>query len=101
MGEPAPYEKEAVSSYFGIFDLCGFPKDAFFFYKSQWTKEPMVSSASPLELERGDKWFDVVAYTNCDEVKLYLNNKPLETKTFAATKKIIPAMEGAVSGRNP
>lgn len=87
MGEPAPYEKQAVSSYFGIFDLCGFPKDAFYFYKSQWTKEPMVHLLPHWNWKPG-QMVDVVAYTNCDEVKLYLNNKPLETRNFSNTKKL-------------
>ena len=87
MGEPAPYEKQAVSSYFGIFDLCGFPKDAYYFYKSQWTKEPMVHLLPHWNWREG-QIVDVVAYTNCDEVKLYLNDKPLETKNFSNTKKL-------------
>jgi beta-galactosidase len=87
MGEPSPYEKLAVSSYFGIFDLCGFPKDAFYFYKSQWTKEPIVHLLPHWNWKEG-QLIDVVAYTNCDEVKLYLNNQPLETKNFSTTKKL-------------
>jgi beta-galactosidase len=87
MGEPAPYEKVAVSSYFGIFDLCGFPKDAFYFYQSQWKKDPMVHLLPHWNWKEG-QIIDVVAYTNCDEVKLYLNNQPLETKNFSATKKL-------------
>jgi beta-galactosidase len=87
MGEPAPYEKQAVSSYFGIFDLCGFPKDAFYFYKSQWTKEPMVHLLPHWNWKPG-QMVDVVAYTYCDEVKLYLNNKPLKTRNFSNTKKL-------------
>ena len=87
MGEPAPYEKQAVSSYFGIFDLCGFPKDAFYFYKSQWTKEPMVHLLPHWNWKTGEP-IDVVAYTNCDEVRLYLNDKPLEDRNFSSTKKL-------------
>lgn len=87
MGEPAPYEKVAVSSYFGIFDLCGFPKDSYYFYKSQWTKEPMVHLLPHWNWKTGQA-VDVIAYTNCEEVKLFLNDKPLETKTFKGSKKL-------------
>jgi len=87
MGEPAPYEKLAVSSYFGIFDLCGFPKDAYYFYKSQWTKEPMVHLLPHWNWKPG-QLVDVVAYTNCDEVRLFLNDKPLESRNFSNTKKV-------------
>ena len=87
MGEPAPYEKLAVSSYFGIFDLCGFPKDSYYFYKSQWTSEPMVHLLPHWNWKEGQQ-IDVLAYTNCDEVKLYLNGQFLETKKLADTPKL-------------
>jgi len=87
MGEPAPYEKQAVSSYFGIFDLCGFPKDSYYFYKSQWTQEPIVHLLPHWNWKEG-QLVDVVAYTNCDQVKLYLNNQLLETRQLANTRKL-------------
>jgi beta-galactosidase len=87
MGEPSPYEKIAVSSYFGIFDLCGFPKDSYYFYKSQWTNEPVLHLLPHWNWKEGRE-IDVVAYTNCDEVRLYLNEKLLGTKTFKETKKM-------------
>ncbi len=87
MGEPAPYEKTAVSSYFGIFDLCGFPKDSYYFYKSQWTKELMVHLLPHWNWKAGQP-VDVVAYTNCDEVRLSLNGHLLETKNFKNSTKL-------------
>ena len=87
LGEPAPYEKTAVSSYFGIFDLCGFPKDSYFFYKSQWTKEPIVHLLPHWNWKAG-QLVDVVAYTNCDEVRLSLNGQPLESKKLKDSKKL-------------
>ena len=87
MGEPSPYEKLAVSSYFGIFDLCGFPKDSYYFYKSQWTKEPMVHLLPHWNWKEG-QMIDIVAYTNCEEVKLSLNGQPLETKSFKNSNKL-------------
>ncbi len=86
-GEPSPYEKQAVSSYFGIFDLCGFPKDSYYFYKSQWTKEPVLHLLPHWNWKDGQT-IDVVAYTNCDEVKLFLNNMPIGTKKLADTQKL-------------
>ena len=87
LGEPSPYEKSAVSSYYGSFDLCGFPKDSYYFYKSQWTKDPMVHLLPHWNWKSG-QIIDVVAYTNCDEVRLFLNNQPLETKNFKDTTKL-------------
>ena len=86
-GEPAPYGNQAVSSYFGIFDLCGFPKDSYYFYKSQWMTEPMVHLLPHWNWKEG-QMIDVVAYTNCDEVKLYLNGQFLETKKLADAPKL-------------
>jgi beta-galactosidase len=86
-GEPSPYGNQAVSSYFGILDLCGFPKDSYYFYKSQWTKEPMVHLLPHWNWKDGQQ-IDVLAYTNCDEVKLYLNGQFLETKRLADIPKL-------------
>lgn len=63
---------------FGIIDLCGFPKDHYFFYQSQWTDEPMVHIL-PHWTHPGMDGVEipVVAYSNCDEVELFLNNKSL------------------------
>jgi beta-galactosidase len=84
-GEPAPYGNVAISSYFGIFDLCGFPKDSYYYYKSQWTKAPMVHLLPHWNWKAG-QMVDVVAYSNCDEVKLYLNNLFLESRNFKESK---------------
>jgi beta-galactosidase len=63
----------------GIIDAAGFPKDIAYFYQSQWTSEPMVHVlphwTHPL-VAPGTK-IPVVAYSNCDEVELLLNNKSL------------------------
>ncbi len=100
LGEPSPYEKSAVSSYYGVFDLCGFPKDSYYFYKSQWTKDPMVHLLPHWNWKSG-QMIDVIAYTNCDEVRLFLNNQPLETKNFKDVTKLllrwkVPFMAGTL-----
>ncbi len=87
IGEPSPYQNFSVSSYFGILDLCGFPKDAYYFYQSQWTDEPMVHLLPHWNWRPGQS-VDVVAYTNCEEVRLFLNEQPLEVKKIMAEKKL-------------
>ena len=42
LGEPTPYEWPSRSSYFGILDLAGFPKDVYYIYQSEWTKKPVL-----------------------------------------------------------
>jgi beta-galactosidase len=79
LGEPTPYGWPAHSSYFGILDLAGFPKDAFYMYKSEWTDKPVLHIFPHWNWNPGQT-IDVWAYTNCDEVELFLNGKSLGTK---------------------
>ncbi len=82
LGEPAPYAYPAVSSYFGIIDLCGFPKDIYYFYQSQWTKKTVLHLLPHWNWNSKDT-VDVVAYTNCNVVKLYLNNQLIGTQKMS------------------
>jgi len=84
MGEPTPYNSDAKSSYFGIVDMCGFPKDIYYFYKSLWTAVPTVHLLPHWNWKTGDN-IPVFAYTNCDSVKLLLNGKSLGTKKIQGT----------------
>lgn len=74
IGEPVPYDKwPARSSYYGIIDLAGFPKDAYYFYQSEWTSEPMLHVFPHWNWEEGQA-IDVWAYYNrADEAELFLN----------------------------
>lgn len=72
LGEPTPYSWPARSSYFGIVDLAGFPKDAYYLYKSEWTDEPVLHLFPHWNWHEGEK-VDIWAYTNFDEVELFLN----------------------------
>jgi beta-galactosidase len=77
LGEPTPYKWPARSSYFGIIDLAGFPKDAYYLYKSVWTNKPVLHIFPHWNWEKGDT-VDVWAYyNNADEVELFLNGKSL------------------------
>ncbi|MBN2349581.1 MAG: DUF4982 domain-containing protein [Bacteroidales bacterium] len=60
----------------GVIDLCGFPKDGFYFYQSQWTKKPIIHLFPHWNWEgREGQIIPVLAYTNCDAVELFLNGK--------------------------
>jgi len=80
LGEPTPYGWPARSSYFGILDLAGFPKDAYYYYQSAWTDQPVLHIFPHWDWTEGQP-IDVWAYTNCDEVELFLNEQSLGTKT--------------------
>ncbi|WP_210463665.1 beta-galactosidase GalB [Rufibacter roseolus] len=80
LGEPTPYGWPARSSYFGIVDLAGFPKDVYYMYKSEWTKGPVLHVFPHWNWEPG-KTVDVMAYyNNADEVELFLNGKSVGVK---------------------
>jgi beta-galactosidase len=82
-GEPV-YPYPCISSSFGIVDLCGFPKDVYYFYKSQWTSQPVLHLLPHWNWKAGQV-IDVIAYTNCDKVRLYLNDSLIGEKAFADT----------------
>lgn len=76
IGEPLPYPKfPARSSYFGVIDLAGFPKDAYYMYQSEWTKKNVLHIFPHWTWNKGDS-VDVWAYyNNADEVELFINGK--------------------------
>ena len=75
LGEPTPYGFPARSSYFGIIDLAGFPKDSYYMYQSEWTSEPMLHLFPHWNWLPGQE-IDLWAYYNqADEVELFLNGQ--------------------------
>ena len=81
LGEPDPYTYPARSSYFGIIDLAGFPKDIYYMYQSEWTNKPVLH-IFPHWNWKLDQGVDVWAYYNqADEVELFLNGKSLGVKS--------------------
>ncbi|MBN1925140.1 MAG: DUF4982 domain-containing protein [Prolixibacteraceae bacterium] len=75
-GEPTPFGWPSVVSYFGIFDLCGFPKDNYHFLKSWWSSEPEIHILPHWNWnEKEGEEIDVWVYSNADQVELFLNKK--------------------------
>ena len=76
-GEPTPYGWPSINSQFGIVDMCGFPKDNFYYYRAWWWgKEPVVHLFPHWNWEgrEGDE-IPVWVYSNLDEVELFVNGK--------------------------
>jgi beta-galactosidase len=77
-GEPTPYGWPSISSQFGIIDMCGFPKDSFFYYKAWWGSEPVLHLFPHWNFEgREGEEIPVWVHSNLDEVELLLNGKSL------------------------
>ena len=75
IGEPTPYGFPARSSYFGIIDLAGFPKDTYYMYQSEWTQKPMLHLFPHWNWVPGD-YIDMWCYFNgADEVELFVNGQ--------------------------
>ena len=82
IGEPTEWNKyPAKSSYFGIVDTCGFPKDIYFMYQSMWASAPMIHMLPHWTHESGN--IDVWLYSNCASVELFLNGVSLGKKVLS------------------
>jgi len=84
LGEPVPYPYPARSSYYGIIDLAGLPKDVYYMYQAEWTNKPVLHLLPHWNWTKGDS-VDVWAYYNqADEVELFLNGKSLGKRSKSA-----------------
>jgi beta-galactosidase len=84
-GEPNPFGWPDISNNTGLLDLCGFPKDKFYYFQSCWTAQPMVHLLP-------DNWnapgqpgqnIRVIAFSNAKQVELFLNGRSLGVKDVA------------------
>ena len=78
-GEPTPFPWPAKSSYFGIMDLCGFPKTAFFIRQAHWIKDRPVLAIAPHWTWPGREGrpIKVLVMSNGDHARLELNGRPV------------------------
>jgi beta-galactosidase len=97
LGEPTPFNHEAVSSYFGIVDLCGIPKDRFYLYRSYWRPDATTVHILPHWNwpDRVGQKVPVFVYTNGDSAELLLNGKSL------GLRKKEDSTEGSQPSANP
>jgi len=77
LGEPTPYPWPARSSYFGILDLAGFPKDAYYMYQAEWTMKPVLHIFPNWSGQPGQPKDIWAYYSQADEVELFLNGRSL------------------------
>ncbi|MGB9458636.1 MAG: glycoside hydrolase family 2 TIM barrel-domain containing protein [Bryobacteraceae bacterium] len=89
----------------GVIDSCGFPKDGYYFYQSQWTEKPVLHVFPHWNWKgREGQFLPVACYTNCDRVELFLNGRSLGAKGYVFPRygmeghygHYAPAPEGAV-----
>ena len=82
-GEPAPFPYPAISSQFGIMDTCGFEKDYFYYYKSQWCDKPVIHAMPHWSFkDREGEEIEVRIFSNCEEGEIILNGRQILKKSF-------------------
>ena len=88
-GEPTPYGWPCINSHFGVLDVCGFPKDNFYYYQSWWTTN-IVLHLLPHWNWAGKEGQEirVDALSNCEEVELFLNGQSLGKQTMKRNSKL-------------
>ena len=80
-GEPTPYQWPNINSHFGIMDMCGFPKNIYYYYQSWWTDKDVLHIAPHWNWKgKEGKPIDVWVYSNADNVELFLNGTSLGKK---------------------
>ncbi|MEO8859790.1 MAG: beta-galactosidase GalA [Ginsengibacter sp.] len=80
-GEPTPFKWPNINSHFGIMDMCGFPKNIYYYYQSWWTDKDVLHIAPHWNWKgKEGKPIDVWVYSNADNIELFLNDKSLGKK---------------------
>ena len=99
LGEPTPYGFPARSSYFGIIDLAGFPKDIYYMYQSEWTDRPVLHLFPHWNWTEGqtvDLW---CYYNDADEVELFVNGKSRGVRSKNGQPPVPRSLAGRLRAR--
>ena len=73
-GEPRPFEWPVINCHYGFMDICGFPKDSYYYYKAWWTDQPVLHLFPHWNWPgREGREISVWVHSNCEEVELFLN----------------------------
>lgn len=89
-GEPNPFDRVCISSQFGCVDICGFPKDIFYYYKSWWGAESVLH-LFPHWNWRGKEGriVEVRCFSNLENVELFVNGKSQGSKPVARNSHLV------------
>ncbi len=88
-GEPTPYSWPCINSHFGILDVCGFPKDNFYYYQAWWTTNIVLHLLPHWNWPgKAGQEIRVDALSNCEEVELFLNDASLGRQPMKRNSKL-------------
>jgi beta-galactosidase len=100
-GEPTPYRWPDINSHFGLMDMCGFPKNIYYYYKSWWTDEDVLHISPHWNWKgREGQPIPVWVNTNADDVELFLNGRSLGKKPMPRNSHLewaVPYEAGTLS----
>ena len=101
LGEPTPHQEQARSSYFGIVDLVGIPKDRYFLYRSQWNDDSHTVHVLPHWTWPGHegKSVPVYVYTSGDEAELFVNGKSYGKRRKTSADQYLASMRSLAYGK--
>jgi beta-galactosidase len=88
-GEPTPFQWPNINSHFGVMDMCGFPKNIYYYYQSWWTDKDVLH-ISPHWNWKGKEGQPVAVWvnSNADDVELFLNGKSLGKKEMPRNRHL-------------
>jgi beta-galactosidase len=88
-GEPTPYYWPCINSHFGVLDVCGFPKDNFYYYQSWWTTNTVLHLLPHWNWAgKEGQEIRMDALSNCEEVELFLNGESLGKQAMKRNSKL-------------
>jgi len=88
-GEPTPYWWPCINSHYGILDMCGFPKDVFYYYQSWWMTNTVLHLLPHWNWPgREGQEILVQAFSNCKQVELCLNGASLGKQAMKPNSKL-------------
>jgi beta-galactosidase len=89
-GEPTPYKWPNINSHFGVMDMCGFPKNIYYYYQSWWTDKDVLHISPHWNWPgKEGKLIDVWVNSNADNVELFLNGKSLGKKDMPRNSHLL------------
>jgi len=102
-GEPTPCKWPDINSNFGAMDICGFPKDAYYYYQSVWGSKPIVHLLPHWNWAKDtSKPIHVLVFSNCPRVELFLNGRSLGLKDMPLNSHLewsVPYEPGTLMAR--
>lgn len=92
-GEPTPFSWPNINSHFGVMDMCGFPKNNYYYYQSWWTDKDVLNISPhwnwPVKWNEPAQTIDVWVNSNADNVELFLNGKSLGKKDMPRNSHLV------------